>query len=688
MGPPKKACEMILNVQIELLRIIKRVREIKDKIKSIIEMKGKLKYGFINLMDVIGAEMLAAIASIAASAAQAVFGAISGIAATFLEAILSSILKILLAHPTAIFSLVAIPHSQAIKATQEERMHLEQARRNLRTILYIILKWTKGPSGRRYYDQIKNALPYIRKAIDLSYDLLNDLGGDNSQFNESKYRTMQLNIEKAIEITKPQSIIDTQFQVTRKVEANRERYYQEKAHIIDIDYKKQRKELANWYRQETTELNQEGDNLQSAVKAETIRNQYAFKRKAIDTERKIELHKAQLDATARSLVDKSAYVKAVGGVASEFVEDVRILGINLREFVDNAKSAYKAHMRSQNLCNTIYEIRNLIIRLIDQIITLLRKVSNASAEIAIKGLETAQSMLEVAEKEFVEVTADFEDPSAKISSIQLSTTNITGHGLLVSADAILSGTITDSLIDLINSDDVLGKANVDFENFTKELEKIPDWDGALIRANGRRVSRWATNPSSSAISPYIQMIADATTILGKVPILALSNTVADREKVTDIIKSVNKTFRVLFTHNSKVADTLYSYRPYMTSEAGNLMRILSKAGNLLDGFALTLSLTTLITDITLSMTPSPLDDTVPTYANCRIHYPELYKTPEAREAVTMAYGDLPAKESDLSYIDEVERKAEERESLKNQIKYYPFNIPEEELKGSLPEDWG
>jgi len=666
MPPSKQACETVLNTQIAIVRIIKRVRDISEKLKILLENKSKLKYGIINLLDVIGAETLTAISSVAASAAKAILGAVSGMASTLLEAILSSILKILLANPTAIFSLVAIPHQHAVKAVAEERRLLQEARRNMRTILFIILKWTQGIGGSRYYEQIKSALPYIQNAIALSVDIIHDLEGDpsddsetrNAKFNESKYRVMQRNLETAIEITKPDSIIDTKFQITKKVEQNRNRLYGNLKAKIDDSYGKRRRDLSLWYSERAVLISQSSESLKAALQEESLRHEYAIKRKNIDTEHKEKLHAAELQAAAQALSDKSAYLKAAGGIAAEFSHDIDVLGTNLAEFTENLKDAYSAYRRSQGLCNAIYRIRDLITNLINEIIDILRKTSNVSASAAIKSFETAQSIMEVVEEDFSDNVERYENPSEKISSIELSGTVITGYGLLSSADSLLDGTITQSLADLINSDDVLQLANEDFERFHQALTQIPDWDGQL--------GVWAVSPTDGAISPYVQMIADAITVLVKVPPLAISNNTDDRDEITKILKSINGSFRVLISHNAFVSNTLNSYVPYMSSEAGNLTRILANAG-LLENFATAMSVAALTADIVTSIVKGGLDEAMPTYANCRASYPDLYSNAEAAEAVALANAGIPPAEVDLNYIAGVEKNEIKRLGAKSYI---------------------
>ena len=680
MAPPKYACELLLTTQINIVKIIKRVRSILEKVKKIVSTKSKLKYGIIDLSDVIGAEAFSVIASVAASVGHAMLGSVSKMAGAILEAILFAILKILLSYPTAIFSLIAIPHNQALKAVHEERLYLIRAKRSLRIILAIILKWTRGPSGRRFYEQMVLALPHINRAIELAVRLINDLEGDptnveegevrNAVFNEGRYKLMQRSIDEAIQITTPESIIDNRYQITKAVEIAREQEYQKMAVKINADYKQRRLELFRWYSTETQKISNLGDSLPNAIKAERLRNQFSARKLALDTDKKEKLAVAELAAASASIVNKSAYVKAAGGVAAQFVNDMNVLGAHLGSFVGNIKDAYAAYQRSQNLCNAIYKIRDLIRKLINEIIDALRRVSNASATIAIKALETAQAMLEITKDDFEEAISRFENASEKISSIEMSGKIAVGHGLLVGSDAVLNGAITQSLMDLINSDDVLDDANQEFADFIERLKAIPDWDGKL--------NIWATNPTVAAVSPYIQMIADATSALVKVPSLSLSNEESDRTEVRLIINSMNRTFRNLLIHNFTVSNTLQSYQPYMSSEAGNLIRILKNAG-LLEGFATSMSIAAATADIVSSVVKGGLDDTMPTYRNCRSSYPALYENAEAAEAAALSSGNISPPPVDITW----QAKAED-----NEIKVIGAreNINSYNMNNAIPDD--
>jgi len=660
MPPPKQACETILNTKLAIIEIVKRIRETRQTVRDSIDLKLKLKYGLITLLDTVGAETLTAIRSVSASAARSILGSVSGIASNLMEAIISSILKILLAHPTAVFSLIAIPHSQAVQAVYDERRLLRQANRNLRTILRIVLKWSKGFGGTRFYNQMVEALPYIQTAIELSVSLLKELegyseGGDvrNARLNEGKLRFMQRQINTAIEITTPTSVINEQLQITKSVEKSKELYYQEQARKINADYDSQRRSLHASYTDDLVRINQQEDGLARATWLEAARTEYTMKRKVIETERKVELQEAEIEAAAKAAVDKNAYARAAAGLVGAFVDDMNTLGANLKELVENVGGAFRAYKRSQALCHSMYRIRALITNLINQMIEILRNTGNASAEVAINGIQNAQAYLLLTEEEFTDDISRFESTSERISSTELSSDVVLGHNLLNTADAFIKGSITDSLIDLINSDDVLQIANERFEKFYQELEQISDWDGATT--NG--VSLWATNPTSAAISPYPQLIADATSILAKVPVLALSSNEEDQLEITAVMRETRKSFINLFRHNSEVRSVLTSYQPYMSSEGGNLLRILSNAG-LVTNFATTLSVAALAADVVVATGGNPFEDTIPTYGNCRRHYPELYASVDAAGAAAFDRYNLPGQTIDMAF----QKTAEETES--------------------------
>ena len=319
---------------------------------------------------------------------------------------------------------------------------------------------------------------------------------------------------------------------------------------------------------------------------------------------------ADIEAETESLRNRDVWLGAITNVKDQFVLDMKTLQDQLFDMLENIRDAYTNNKLSQLHCNTVYDMRNIISRLIEEMIAYIRGAGNAAGETLSEGVESAQALMEVARDSYEGAV----NPGSDLSASEYAITLTKGNGLLIAADSVLDSVVTDSLVDLINSDDVLEAANEEFDEFITELGQIPDWDGE------RGV--WSVNIANSSITPYIQLIADITEMLAKIPILSVRGRDSDRVRVQSLIRGVDKDFKRLKRHNSLVINVLSSYTPYMGSEAGDLMKILSSAG-LLSTFATTMSIASLATSIASNFTDQ-FGDELPNYKNCALGYPDLY----------------------------------------------------------------
>jgi hypothetical protein len=629
MAPPRQACEILLTLHNKIYTILKKIEENRLRVNTYAGERAKKKFGFISLLDIIGAEAVSAIGSLAASVAESLIGPISRIASTFVEAILSQILKILLSFPTAIFSLVAIPHEAALKAINDERYYLFRAQKSISIVMGILGKWALRISNAEYYKQIKDAIPYLNNAINLLADMIRDLGADNAFFNESTYKKIHFNIQQAYEITKPYSLIDDIGEVTKRVEEERYLVFQEKKAAIDKIYIAKTSDLKHWYN------NQFSDKL-SITQTEIIKNKYDAYNTGLQTEWKEKLNVAELETNASASVNLSSYAKAVGGIASEFSFDIKLLGDEISNVYENMKNAYEQYIEYHNLCNTIYNIRNLIKNLINEIVSILKGSGNAAGATLIGPLDSASTLLEVTRDMFSKITV-------KDSNFEMASKIILGHTTIGIADETLHATITQSLIDMINADDVLQSSNQEFDEFIHKLYNIPDWD--------TKIGVWTVDVLYSATPPYIQLIADAFTLITTV--------MSDKENAYNIITTMESRFRQLFNHNNYVKNVLESYQPYKTSEAGDLTRMLSSAG-LLDIFAKGLSVANIIENIISNTRAGKFNESIPTLKNCSKYYKDLYGDPAVAETFVMSMEDVSVPQYNNEYIQDTEEKLFDR----------------------------
>ena len=175
MAPQEQACQVIADGQKLAAEQILLYQDISKKVRAIIELKSKILYGIVDIGDALGAQVISAINAAAATAVTNGMVAISSTASFALQQIMSEILKIMLASPTAIYSLVAIPQEEAIRLTVQERKYLRNAKHNLDAIVRLIGKWSTGISGASYYDQMLKANPIISDAIDLGKQMIDEL---------------------------------------------------------------------------------------------------------------------------------------------------------------------------------------------------------------------------------------------------------------------------------------------------------------------------------------------------------------------------------------------------------------------------------------------------------------------------------------------------------------------------------
>lgn len=654
MPPPKAACQIIATTYEVKAELISRIKDVRDAVLKAVKLRNVLKYG-INIADALGGELVAAIGSVASQVATTLLGSVSGIASSVMEGVLNKLLQILLAFPTAIFSIVAIPHEAAKDAVAAERRYLSKCQNNVRTILRLVLKWTKGVSGQRYYEQIRDALPFIESAINLAGAVIRDLENtENSVFDESKYNQMRNNLAQAIQITTPFSVLDNTLQISNRIEQDKNRIYREKATAINTKYRQDKADAAERFQKKTIEARagNSGNNsslnmLSNATKEQYTNLAYQNEVQNLDNQRKVALSRAEGEAEIEAIKQSSNITNNLKNVIGDFANDMQILQEQLTQLLDNTRDAFLKYKESQVLCGNIYDSRNIIKNIVNQLISLIRAGSNEAGQALSIPIETAQGLMEGVRDDFQDDVDRYVASDSGISSTELSLSVVLGNGGLTAAESLLNTSVTDSLIAIINSDDVLQASDERFEQFLQDLSDIPDWDG------DRGV--WAVDVVNSATSPYVQLVADCTEALAKIPALAITSKESDKRRISQLIRDVDDGFRTLNRHNRVVDNVLGSYTPYMASEAGDIKAILASAG-LLRNFALAMSITTLAADI-LSTTKGELGDEFPTYQRCKDAYPDLFDNLDLAVSSVTSKQDMPAEQES----NEFQEKSEEKE---------------------------
>lgn len=620
MPPSKPACKSLADGYKVFGQLTDKLSDIRDAISSVSKFKTQILYGLVDISDAIGAELLGAVTSITSQVSENILGSVSKMSSEIFNRVFESLLKILLIFPTSVFSLVAIPHDAALKSTIRERRYLRKADESLRRILYIIIKWTKGRSGSDYRKQMEDSLPFIINAIKLSGDLIQGLQGsptrdgevgNNSVFKEGVYDRLRSSLRTAIDLSRPESEVEKKLQINKRLENEKKRIYERKASSIKQEYSRRKKNISDEYQDDLPVISgKAASRLQDAIDEQKVTFKYKERLSNLETWKEERLLAADVEAQTEALANKDVWISAVTSVRNQFVIDMKTLEDELFDMLENIKDAFIQYESSRLHCNTIFNIRGIISTLVEEMVAYMRRFGNAAVGPLVSSLETADSYMEVARDRYQDAT----DPRTNLSSVEYVKELSIGHGSLITAESIIDATVSDGLIDLINQDDVLSAEDAEFDEFIRQLSLIPDWDG--------ETNVWAVDPANASISPYIQLIANITEMLAKTPILSVRNRDSDRSRVNSLMNGVKNDFKTLRRHNSRVMNVLTSYTPYIGSEAGDLMKLLSRAG-LLKTFSTTMSLSTLVTTL-LSNYETTIGNEFPTYKNCSESYPELF----------------------------------------------------------------
>ncbi len=668
MPPLRPACDVVAAAYKAYASVLQTLEDIKDLVTDVITLRDGIRFGF-GVLDAVSAELVSAIGAAANQIAETIAGSISKVASNYLEQFMNLILKVVLAAPSSVFSLVNIPHEQAIKAGEKEGLYLEKAHNNIHNILRIILKWVGLRSGKDYYDQMQEALPHISNAIISAGNVIADLEGDSavgnderdSTFNEVEYNKMRGYLNLAVEATRSKSKLYEEFQVAKRKEIENSEKFRIESEKINEEFNASKKALSTWYRESYEKLRGNSNSLTERasfnVKEQALKTDYGRRLNRITSRRDLKLTNAKTKIEAETLVNSSLWVKAASGVAGQFDYDIGILGNELQALLENIKKASIKNKECQLYCNNIYNIKDIVRTLIRTIISYLRKGSNAAGSALASVIEGSQTLMEIVETDFLDASDRYEKPDKDISASELSITLTAGHTLLIGADSTLEAAVSDSLKNLINSDDLLVSENVELSTFIGKLYQIPDWDG--------KIGVWSTDIQNASLSPYIQMIADATTTLVKVPALSMTNRDKDRDRVKKIIRDIDSNFNKVKKHNRLVLNTLYEYTPFASSEAGDLKKLLDRAG-LLQSFALVMSITTVVTELMVNY-DTAFGDEWPTFSSCKDAYPDSFSDPDIAAAAAINERDVPSEKLNLDKQAAVEKSSNDNISLKKEI---------------------
>lgn len=621
MVPDEQSCEAIALKKKAKAELRARRRQIREAVNLAVKIKAALKYG-LNIADAISADALAAIQSAAGMAAQSVLGTLSGAMASALNSVLSAILTIFMSGPQALLSLVTIPYKQAIENTRRERRALGKANANIESIYQLMSKWRIGFKSSQYYQQMSDALVYINNAIQAAYQVIRELEGDkefsgdqrNAVFNERAYNQMKLNLSAAINAAKPESSILSSNRINKIVEEKKREELKKLLPSIYETYNHLMNEINSNYqsRMIDAQITSGRNRVSYGSQIELIKSDYIMRKKlAADTrDSAIIIAKGKAELAARISMD--TYKKAILGVASEFASDVEYAAKLLESFVRSIGDAFTYNKKSQLYCNTVYNIQGLVRALLNEIIQLIRGAGNKAADATISVIDSAISRMESTAQLYERMTDEYLQGSASSSKMSLKLG--AGWVNLTLADSLTNSIVVDSLVELINKDDVLDDLNGDLSALITRLLDIPDWNGNL--------NNWVAKPLNSGVSPYLDITTSSAQLLLKLPTIIFSQDEDDVNSVRSLLNTVYDNFRKAQSHSGLVLGALSSYNPYYGNQIGNLEHALSAVG-MLSTFSTGMSIVSTINEM-VGFVSNIFNTGFPTPRRCREYYPSMF----------------------------------------------------------------
>lgn len=640
MPPPKVACQVGAAAGVKTAKLLDQIEKVTANIWSLCAQRTSIKWGdVLPAVDNVGSELLNSIESSASTIAKNVLGAISQTASSLFEQILSSILKIIMSAPQALFSFVVFPHKRAITHVKRERESLVKATQNLNTINSIIRRWTKSNTGYNYYDQMVKANPYIQLVIDTATSMISDLDIPSNpgftiapHFDQSKYSNLQYNLLRAIELTKTQSLNNFGFNIESSVEKDRKRIYDENIKKVNEEYIVKKKQITKSYiskisdaSKNTSSKRTQAAKIESAAVEDGLKIDYQFQLEKLDAWKELKTNQVKADAEYKSRTNMSNYIETYKGLMSKFNYDMIHMMKELSEYYENVKSASKNYFESLDYCNKLYNIRQLLRgNLLNGVLYLMRKSSSAAIDVAINQIERVKAMSEMVHDMYQKEIDKYKNYSVTDSEMCLKLNN--GHQILLTANANLDAVITKSLIDMINSNELLTDKTGEFNDFIKRLGDIKDFGGK---------PGWVKQLDGATVANYYSLIADTVTMTEKLPSACTSKNEKDRSEIDKLFSRVRNDLRSLLTHNSAVYNVLNSYVPYASSEAAELIAMLQRIG-CLEEFSKSLSVLIIgakIAKDTCRTFSGGFLQAIPTYSNCKSAYPDIYKDESTNEAL-------------------------------------------------------
>jgi len=642
---PKSVCEMKAN-------ILAMKHKLRSKHDELVQKKEDILNAFLAILwgipDAIAASILKALTQIARQVLKMALEQVSAIIASALESVFMLFMYIILEVKSSIFAIVTIPRDVAIKHLDAEMDSLNSLDTDISKIKSIVGKWSKKMNPEDYGSNITSAMPSIEAALDAIVEIIAEVEDDIPYFDKSKYNTVLVNINSAIStltINSPMiggielptagydSAVSDAFEERKakvKAEYNEKREeakirYQEREYTIE---NKTDKEYIYYKPRPQTPYEQE-----NTFMTMSSLDKYKYDIRIIDMEEKTILNAQYYRAIAD--VDIHKYTAGAvnklkdefGGFVSGFADDMAELYKALGRLGKNISAASMHYRAYQMYVNTMYNWKEKIENLVEDIVGFLTKGASASSSfVASKSMRRAAKYIALADKYGKDYVKDIEDGKniAQTSEVLIQTKMST---MLDTSDLVLASSITDSIIKSVNSTKEFLDETKQFDDMMHNIEMIPDWNGAT--------GVWAVDPYKSSQSPHSKFMAWGTAAGIQAPLASVSTGSHQNpqvEKLNILLNNMSTSVSLMKSHNSSVRSAIMSFDPPTSDHVEKIKQILSSM-NLLEVFAGTMMFSSLVESVVADVKKIKGGDFK--YKRCEEKYPDLFSNSDVKEEMAL-----------------------------------------------------
>lgn len=581
-GIQEKWCNVkkgAINVLGTLMQMIESITGVVD---TIVENWAKIKWGMVNLGDIVGSKIANIAYAVASNLVQVLASQISAAVAKILEALFRPLLALLTAGPGALFGLLKSPHKAVNLMLRKERVSLYGARSDLNNIISILKELLDFKSAREYVAIMEDTLPYIQEAISIMKSIINELEPSDITvapfLDKGKYNRLDRLLQVIINKTDPEQFSELASRINSSLESSRREKYEEDRKVVEEKYKNYKIKLKTWYQSVITDdiptQNPDSDKVKKLInklknkyfdtsKAKsTLYNEiYASALEELDLLKDAELEASKITGIAEHDWEdiKSVAFDYLAEVGNKYIYMVNMIGKYSISFLNNIKEAAFAYQRYHQYCQVMVNMKD---KILDIATWFLEKVyDDAAAEEMANAFRNGLSYMESSEEIFVEDIDKYNDPEERLLRIEATTDIAAVNNLTVSTKALLNMFVVESLINLINLKADFGVYEDEYNEFVDKMRTVEDWD---------RESGWVDNDTKS---PYIDMLTNAGDLISSLVRIAFND-----DQVYRGFAEFGRTIDRLISHNFEVQRIVADFNPASHPMSDKLEKVIKALG--------------------------------------------------------------------------------------------------------------